>query len=219
MRIRLLLLLSVFFLSCQTEKNQYTLKYISDEINLLKYKIQKPKHSDKPLIISSLNTENSTELKIDLKDLISKIQLKLPVMIQLSEKIFLDSTINYRIKIEEKQWEIKYIFEKILIQKIDNSIFGILAITNEDIYPSEGWNYVFGKAESQKRVAIVSTYRLNNNSSLIEKIVLHEIGHLLKLSHCERPLCVMQKTHNVEDIENISENFCVNCKQKLNILK
>lgn len=82
--------------------------------------------------------------------------------------------------------------------------------------------YVFGEAELEGNVAVVSYYRLQNEryglppnqSLLIERLLkeaVHELGHTFGLVHCRTPDCVMHTSTYVEDIDLKKNSFCNPC--------
>ena len=103
----------------------------------------------------------------------------------------------------------------------------VLGITNEDLYV-EGLNFVFGQAQLNGRVAIVSFARLDPTffhqpedqellEKRVEKEVIHEIGHVLGLRHCETKGCVMNFSNTVFDVDKKTKFFCKNCRAKLGV--
>lgn len=82
-----------------------------------------------------------------------------------------------------------------------------------DIY-AYGTNFVFGLAQ-YKKGAILSVYRLDT-IDLIEKEAIHEIGHVLGLSHCNNS-CVMQYSNSLLEAKMKPSFLCNDCKRKLGI--
>ena len=83
-------------------------------------------------------------------------------------------------------------------------------IIDIDIY-TNGMNFIFGIAGGGR--AIVSSYRLDS-IQMIEKEVIHEIGHVFGLSHCKNR-CVMQFSNCLEEAMEKPSQFCQECIKKL----
>lgn len=98
---------------------------------------------------------------------------------------------------------------KILVENKLHS-FG-LWIISEDIFTSK-LNFVFGLARYYD-CAVVSIYRLHSQQMIIKECV-HEIGHVLGLSHCENK-CVMQFSNSLWKAKRKPDIFCEKCKKIL----
>jgi archaemetzincin len=96
-----------------------------------------------------------------------------------------------------------------------------LGITKEDIYFGD-LNFVFGLASPTSLLALVSLLRLDPvfygfpqdedlYFSRIEKEIIHEIGHVFGLLHCDDPLCVMSFSNSVFDVDRKTKDFCQTC--------
>ncbi|MCX8021596.1 MAG: archaemetzincin family Zn-dependent metalloprotease [Syntrophorhabdaceae bacterium] len=86
--------------------------------------------------------------------------------------------------------------------------------------------FVFGEAQLNGKVAVVSTARLEQgyyglpqNHLLLHrrliKEIKHELGHTFGLLHCKDRACVMALANNIIDVDKKSLNFCTAC---LNLL-
>jgi len=82
--------------------------------------------------------------------------------------------------------------------------------------------YVFGEARQGGKCAVVSLYRLKNNPDgskassplFLEraaKVALHELGHLLNLTHCEDERCLMHFSGGIRDLDTAPPYFCRYC--------
>lgn len=101
----------------------------------------------------------------------------------------------------------------------------ILGITSEDLFIPI-LTYVFGEAELNGNVAVVSYHRLQSeryglppNPALLAarlwKETLHELGHTYGLVHCRSLECVMHTSTYAEDIDLKGGDFCADCWQEL----
>lgn len=100
-----------------------------------------------------------------------------------------------------------------------------LGVTKLDLY-APGLNFIFGEADRIEGVAIVSSHRLKasfygdpENEDLLKERLLkeavHEIGHLLGLSHCKNPSCVMRFSNWIGEVDSKSAYYCSSCNKKV----
>ncbi|MBN1152540.1 MAG: hypothetical protein JXA58_04950 [Dehalococcoidia bacterium] len=103
-----------------------------------------------------------------------------------------------------------------------------VGLTAGDVTAAE-FGSVFGYAIPESRVAIVSIFHLAEGTQgrrggrrlLVErttKEVLHEAGHLMGLSHCSHPGCVMQYSQTLHDTDLKQSRFCPDCLRELSRL-
>ncbi|MFW9999884.1 MAG: hypothetical protein ACFE9Q_02480 [Candidatus Hodarchaeota archaeon] len=125
-------------------------------------------------------------------------------------------------------------FYQILIDKrIQENLGMIIAITNLPIYSSSNDNilFLYGETHLKHRCGVISSFKLKEeyynrpeNIDLFENRVLkeicHEVGHLILGSrHCNDDLCIMRFSNEIDGIDNKSNRFCINCKNKLNEIR
>lgn len=100
----------------------------------------------------------------------------------------------------------------------------VLGITHADLYVPD-LNFVFGTALPYEKVAVISMARLEPefhgskpDEELFKKRALkeavHELGHLLGLSHCPNFRCVMHFSNSLGDTDRKSAYFCRRCAKK-----
>ncbi|BCD59983.1 MULTISPECIES: archaemetzincin family Zn-dependent metalloprotease [unclassified Nitratiruptor] len=122
-----------------------------------------------------------------------------------------------------RQYLASAFLEQLLFFKTNPSDI-VLGITGEDLY-EPNLNFVFGIATPLYGVAIIGTKRLHNSfyglhedAALYYRRVaieaIHEIGHVLGLSHCENPHCVMHFSNTLAEADTKGYRFCPNCEEK-----
>ena len=83
--------------------------------------------------------------------------------------------------------------------------------------------HVFGEAYIGGQAAVISTYRLQlpRNGVMpgkshvyqrLAKIAIHETGHLLGLSHCHSPKCIMNFSVGLDKLDTLDLAFCHHCR-------
>jgi len=86
--------------------------------------------------------------------------------------------------------------------------------------------FVFGQAQLNNRLAVMSTYRLHQrfyglpeDDDLLlrrcEKEAVHELGHTFGLVHCSTFDCVMHFSNSVDEVDLKSSAFCPDCEKAL----
>ncbi|OYT42736.1 MAG: archemetzincin [Candidatus Aenigmarchaeota archaeon ex4484_224] len=122
-------------------------------------------------------------------------------------------------------FRMQYDATKILIWLRNKFTSKVLGIIEKDIY-ADNLNFIFGEAEFNGKIAVVSLARLNPEfyrekfdeklfKERIVKEVFHELGHLFGLEHCKNPKCVMSFSNTILDVDRKSKYFCESCKKKL----
>ena len=107
---------------------------------------------------------------------------------------------------------------------ITRDTWKLLGITGRDLYIPI-LTFVFGEAQLGGASAIVSYHRLTQefyglphdldllaNRLLTESV--HELGHTLRLTHCQEYRCAMAASHAVEWIDIKDSGFCEDCLAK-----
>ncbi|MGD9993996.1 MAG: archaemetzincin family Zn-dependent metalloprotease [Salinivirgaceae bacterium] len=86
--------------------------------------------------------------------------------------------------------------------------------------------FLFGQAIFNGNSGVVSNYRLRNEQYGLapdyeltflrfKKVIIHELGHMFGLVHCQVPTCVMRSSTYVEDIDQKKSQFCSICGTKI----
>ena len=101
----------------------------------------------------------------------------------------------------------------------------LLGVTSVDLYIPI-LTFVFGEAEIGNACAVVSLHRLRQEFYglpadpvvLHERLLkesMHELGHTLRLSHCDDYRCAMAPSHAVEWIDIKESTFCADCRARI----
>lgn len=114
-----------------------------------------------------------------------------------------------------------------LIPRFEKHVGKVLGVTSVDFFVPV-LTYVFGEAQLDGPIAVVSSYRLDDtlyglpdNPHLLEerliKEAVHELGHTFGLIHCIDYRCVMHSSTAVEEIDIKSDRFCQACELQLRV--
>ncbi len=76
--------------------------------------------------------------------------------------------------------------------------------------------FVFGESHLGGKAAVVSLHRLRGKTpqqtyERAVKIALHEMGHLLGLTHCQGYDCLMHFPHSLEGLDHLPPTYCPAC--------
>jgi archaemetzincin len=100
-----------------------------------------------------------------------------------------------------------------------------VALTARDLWPGDGWNFVFGQANLRRRVAVFSlarggypgrgagAFRLCLRRTAL--IAAHELGHVLTMQHCTAFRCLMNGCNSQDERDAMPLSPCPVCLRKL----
>lgn len=91
-----------------------------------------------------------------------------------------------------------------------------LAVVSVDIY-TPILTFVFGESQLGGKAAVISLFRVQSQNqektyTRAAKIAVHEIGHLLGITHCLTPDCLMGFSNNLAKLDNLPLRFCQTCE-------
>ena len=121
----------------------------------------------------------------------------------------------------EEQVRSGYILDEILRPMLPNDAAALIAFTNEDLFPDNSMNYVFGQASLENRVGVWSLYRLGEKAGLellllrTIKIAAHETGHMFSMRHCTAFNCVMSGSNHLAETDSHPIDACPECMAKI----
>jgi archaemetzincin len=109
-----------------------------------------------------------------------------------------------------------------LLSRFPDPATRVLGITALDLFIPI-FTYVFGLAQIGGRGAVISSFRLDpENFGLppqpylfqcrMEKTAIHELSHLIGMTHCRNRHCVLFSSSRVEDTDRKKVDFCPTCQ-------
>lgn len=223
-----MLLFFLFFFNCSSKESFQKLSFLHDieeEIEFLKFKwhLKTKLHENQRIVyLQKIGDfkENENLLFLEAKKYISSFY-----KVEVIEENLKFDKLKSRKGNFGKQFSANQIFDSLMIPKLPKNCLSFLAITNEDIYPNESFNYCFGKARFGPNVAVVSIKRFANNAQYANnkvgfqeaflKTISHEIGHNLKLKHCTLNVCIMNAVQTTEQALKLNKQFCNLCRRKI----
>ncbi len=131
-----------------------------------------------------------------------------------------DHAFRYVGRDPNRQIRTGYIMQELLIPKLPADAAALIAFTNEDLFPDESMNFVFGQASLVERVGVWSMNRLHDKRDprklLLRtlKVGVHETGHMFSIQHCTKYVCVFSGSNNLEETDWQPLDACPECAAK-----
>ena len=128
------------------------------------------------------------------------------------------------------RWGVKrilstYVLDKVLYRRLPKDAAAYIAFTASDLWPGEGWNFVFGQASLRRRVGVWSVYRNGDPDKspadfrlfLLRtlKTATHETGHMFSMYHCTAYECNMCGSNHREESDRRPIALCPECLAKV----
>lgn len=128
------------------------------------------------------------------------------------------------------QWDVEqvlttYVLNEVLLPRRPSDAAAHLAFTTVDLWPGQGWNFVFGQASLSERVGVWSIHRFGDPRAGGEaralwlrrtlKLASHETGHMFSLMHCTYYECNMCGSNHLEEADRRPMWLCPHCLAKL----
>lgn len=100
-----------------------------------------------------------------------------------------------------------------------------IGFVSADLWPGDGWNYVFGEASLRERIGVWSIYRNSDpgespaafRQCLLRtvKTATHELGHMLGMRHCIAWQCNLAGANHQQESDRQPWRLCPECLPKL----
>lgn len=125
----------------------------------------------------------------------------------------------------KKQFKAYMVIEKIAAKRDADKKGKALGLTTVDISMPK-MNFVYGVTNTVKKAAVLSFARLTilpgglhlgfkTVEERIFKESAHEVGHLLGLTHCFEPPCMMSFANSIKEVDDKLPSLCNACGEKL----
>lgn len=127
----------------------------------------------------------------------------------------------------DEQLNSQLLLDEIIRPLLEQDALGLMGITQRDIYPGDGWNFVFGQANTKEKIGITSFARYGDyDTDSARQLVLnrliktttHEFLHMLGLQHCIQFACVLNGSNSLDESDKKPSIICPECLAKLDII-
>jgi archaemetzincin len=125
----------------------------------------------------------------------------------------------------DKQILGSYVLNDVLQPDRPDDALAYLVFTASDLWPGEGWNFVFGQASLRERTGVWSIYRNGDPAGGPDAFRLclrrtlatatHETGHILTMQHCIAFECDMNGSNSGQEADRRPLHPCPVCFRKL----
>ncbi len=154
-----------------------------------------------------------------MKDVEEPLQAYLSITCQLGTKPL--SNPAYAFNKDRQQYHANAIMRRIVPLLEPGQRFA-MGVADVDLFDPDS-PFVFGQADREAKVAVISAFRLKGASPetvrrRVQVEALHQAGHLVGLSYCEDPRCVMFLAQSPADVDRKGMMMCNLCRNELNRL-
>lgn len=118
-----------------------------------------------------------------------------------------------------------YVLTQVLRPRLPEDAAAYIAFTLADLWPGEGWNFVFGQASLRDRVGVWSIYRNGDPEAGPDQFRLcllrtmktgsHELGHMFGMAHCTAYECGMNGSNTLQEKDRRPLALCPECVAKV----
>ncbi len=118
-----------------------------------------------------------------------------------------------------------YVLDEVLRPRLPRDAAAYIAFTASDLWPGEGWNFVFGQASLRDRVGVWSIHRNGDPDEGADefrlclkrtlKTATHETGHMFSMRHCIAYECNMCGSNHRAESDRHPLHLCPECLAKV----
>jgi archaemetzincin len=126
---------------------------------------------------------------------------------------------------KREQWLTSYLRDTVLAPRVRKDTAALIAFTATDLWPGEGWNFVFGEASLRDRVGVWSLARFGDPSASDAafricldrtlRTATHETGHMFGIPHCTAWACNMNGSNSLAEADREPRQLCPECQAKI----
>lgn len=188
----------------------------------------KPDKKRRVIYVQLLGDFTSTQRKIVVKTA-EYMQAYFNLPVQMREPLPL-SVVPAKARRKHPAWGMDqilstYVLHDVLAPRLPDDAVAYIAFTSSDLWPGEGWNFVFGQASLSERVGVWSIYRYGDPDASKEayqlcllrtlKVGSHETGHMFSMRHCIAYQCNMNGSNHMVEADRCPSWLCPECLAKL----
>lgn len=125
----------------------------------------------------------------------------------------------------EEQLLTGYLLNELLKPHLPDDAVAMIGFTSSDLWPGQGWNFVFGQATLTDRVGVWSINRFGNPDYIYGdfqlcllrtlKIASHETGHMFSMTHCTKYECNLSGSNHLGETDSRPLDVCPECTAKI----
>ncbi len=131
----------------------------------------------------------------------------------------------HRVHFGDEQVLTQWLLKDVLPSHLPKDAMAVVGFLETDLWPGEGWNYVFGEATLADRVGVWSLHRYGDPSLSDDafklalrralNIAAHETGHMFSLHHCTAYRCLQSGVNSLEEADDSPLWLCPDCLAKI----
>lgn len=118
-----------------------------------------------------------------------------------------------------------FVLDAVLRPRLPVDAAALISFTASDLWPGDGYNFVFGQASLRERVGVWSMYRTGDPRAgqaafrrvlwRTLKTAVHESAHMFSVDHCTAYECVMNGSNSLEESDARPMWLCPECMAKI----
>ena len=118
-----------------------------------------------------------------------------------------------------------FVLDAVLQPRLPADAAALISFTASDLWPGDGYNFVFGQASLRERVGVWSMYRTGDpreGDAAFRRVLwrtlktaVHESAHMFSVEHCTAYECVMNGSNSLEESDARPMWLCPECMAKI----